>query len=313
MKYAALCLLLCSWLLGHAQKPVTIQRTEKGLWVHVKGKPVFFYHTDVAMPPAGSPLYYKRSGFIHPLLTPAGDTLTDDFPAGHAHQHGIFLAWVNTTFRNKKTDFWNQHQQTGTVEHVRVLETDEKRNYARIKTLLRHISLEFGPVIEETWTITVYPQDSAFMFDLVSEQVNITGDTLYLNKYHYGGMAFRGSRRWNSHDREHFSNSWQLVTSEGKTNAEANHTRARWVDASGRLANGTGGVTVIGHPSNFRYPQTIRVHPDMPYWVFAPVADDGFTLAPGQLYRSTFRYIVHNGTANPPAIEISAAKWNKKY
>jgi hypothetical protein len=51
------------------------------------------------------------------------------------------------------------------------------------------------------------------------------------------------------------------------------------------------------------------VHPDMPYWAFAPVVDDAFTLAPGKVYRSRFRYLVHNGPANVAAIEKAAGNW----
>jgi len=313
MKFTLLFLILVGWScwLHGQKKPVEIRKNNKGLWVYVKGKPVLFYNTAVAMPPADSPAYYRRSGFIHPLLTPAGDTLTDDFPVGHAHQHGIFMTWVNTTFRNQKVDFWNQHAKTGTVEHVDVLETKEGPSSARIKTKLLHISLVHGPVLEEVWTLIIYPRDTAFMFSLESEQVNITTDTLFLNKYHYGGLAFRGSRQWNKHDSAHFNNEWKILTSEGKTNADANHTHARWVDASGQLNKGTGGVTVIGHPGNFRYPQAIRVHPDMPYWAFAPVVDDAFTLPPGKVFRSRFLYIVHNGHASTDFIEKAARNWRQ--
>ncbi|MGB8193049.1 MAG: DUF6807 family protein, partial [Chitinophagaceae bacterium] len=126
---------------------------------------------------------------------------------------------------------------------------------------------------------------------------------LYLNKYHYGGLAVRGSKEWNRHDTPHFRNDWQILTSEGKNNASANHTPARWVDASGKVSDKTGGITVLGHPSNFRYPQAIRVHPDMPYWCFAPVVDGAFTLAPGANYKSAFRFFVHDGVADTTAIE----------
>ena len=58
------------------------------------------------------------------------------------------------------------------------------------------------------------------------------------------------------------------------------------------------GVTVFDHPSNFRYPQAIRVHPNMPYWVYAPMVDGAFTIDPGKKYFSRFRYYVHNGPAD---------------
>jgi hypothetical protein len=281
--------------LTYRQAQGQIHKKPNGLQVTMRGKPVFFYNTATIMPPAGQPDHYKRSGFIHPLQSPAGNVLTDDFPAGHMHQHGLFLTWVNTTFRGEKLDFWNQHAKTGTVEHAAVLDISNGPVFSRMRTRLHHVSLKHGKVLEEIWTITVYAVKDHFMFDLHSDQVNISSDTLYINKYHYGGMAFRGSKQWNRHDSLHFRNNWQILTSEGKTNDSANHSHASWVDASGPINGKMSGLTIISDPSNFRHPQSIRVHPDMPYWCFAPMVDGGFTIAPGQRYQSRYRFVVYDG------------------
>lgn len=297
---------------SYALKPATqkfaskinIQHQQNGLLVLVGNKPLLFYHTAEAMPPSDSPAYYRRSGFIHPLFSPNGSVLTDDFPAGHAHQHGIFMTWVNTSFRGQFTDFWNQHKKTGTVEHAALLETKEGPVFTQIKSKLRHLSLVHGPVLEETWTLTIYPFSEYFLFDLESSQVNITQDTLYLNKYSYGGLAFRGSKEWNSHDKAYYKNSWQILTSEGKDTSNANHTHARWMDASGKIGDEISGATVFGHPANFRHPQSIRVHPEMPYWCFAPVVEGPFVLPPGKPYISRFRYFVHAGATDKNTLEM---------
>lgn len=291
------------------QNVVRIEQQPAGMLVKVNNKPLLFYHTKEAMPPADSPSYYRRSGFIHPLYSPNGSVLTDDFPAGHAHQHGIFTAWTNTTFRGKMVDFWNQHKKLGTVEHVEVLEAKEGRDFGRIKTKLRHISLEHGTVLEEIWTLTIYPYSDYFLFDLESDQVNVTADTLTLNKYTYGGLGIRASKQWNSHDTANFKSEWNILTSEGIKGDSANHTHAKWVDASGILDNKTSGLTVFTHPSNFRYPQTIRVHPEMPYWAYAPVVDGEFKLAPGQHYKSRFRFFVHDGAVDKKVIDDMSRKW----
>ena len=79
------------------------------------GRTIFAYHKTITKPPAGIDPLYQRSGFIHPLATRSGLVVTDDFPPDHAHQHGLFFAWVNTTFDGRKVDFWNQHSKTGRV------------------------------------------------------------------------------------------------------------------------------------------------------------------------------------------------------
>ncbi len=102
---------------------VTIQKRNGKIEAWVGRQPVLVYNAATVMPPEEQPEHYKRSGFIHPLYSPQGTALTDDFPAGHTHQHGMFFAWTKTTYHGEQVDFWNQHKGTGTVKHIEVLET----------------------------------------------------------------------------------------------------------------------------------------------------------------------------------------------
>ncbi|WEK38051.1 MAG: PmoA family protein [Candidatus Pseudobacter hemicellulosilyticus] len=277
---------------------VTIDSKDYGLLLSSHHKPVLFYHTRTSLPPVDSLSLFQRSGFIHPLYSPNGRVLTDDFPEGHMHQHALFTAWTSTTFRNSFIDFWNQAKDLGTVEHMEVIKATGGPVMGQLQVKLRHKSKAHGEVLQEIWTINVYPFEHYFLFDLVSEQRNTSTDTLYLNKYHYGGLGFRGSREWNPDDKENFKQRWQLLTSEGKKDSAANHTHVRWVDASGTVNKALVGATVLGFPDNFRYPQAIRVHPTMPYFVYSPVVDGAFSINPGELYRSGYRYYIHDGKVN---------------
>jgi methane monooxygenase PmoA-like len=299
--------------------PVVVEMDQNGMLFRSGNKRVLYYHTTEVMPPADSPSYYKRSGFIHPLYSPNGRILTDDFPAGHAHQHAIFSAWTNTTFKKDSIDFWNQHLKKGTVKHVEVMNVKQGPVCAQITAMLEYVSFAKGVALQEQWTITVYPFTDYFLFDIASEQYNPNDDTVYINKYHYGGQAFRGSKSWNPDDKVNYKEHWNILTSEGIKDSMANHTHAKWVDASGKIQDLVAGVTVIGHPLNYRYPQTIRVHPTMPYWVFSPMVEAGFTINQRSYYNSFFRYYVHSGPpdktvidrmnndyAEPPAVEIKS-------
>jgi hypothetical protein len=290
-------------------KPITITENNNNLTISINNKPLLTYHTQLSLPPTDSPAYYQRSGFIHPLRSPSGAILTDDFPAGHAHQHAIFTAWPNTTFRKEFTDFWNQHLQKGTVEHIKVVKQSTGPLMAQLQVLLRYKSFSQGEVLQEKWTVNIYPFTNYYLFDLYSEQTNTTTDTLYLNQYHYGGLAFRGSAAWNPDDKKNFKDHWHILTSENIRDSAANQTHARWVDAYGMVDGKTAGVTVFNHPNNFRYPQAIRVHPAMPYWAYSPVVDGAFTIDPGGHYRSQFRYYVHEGTPDKTVIEKLEKDW----
>ncbi|SHM91619.1 Methane oxygenase PmoA [Cyclobacterium lianum] len=289
-----------------SQQAPSINVTGEGVEISIAGSPVLFYQTATAYPEEGLPDYYKRSGMIHPLYSPEGQVLTDAFPAGHTHQHAVFNAWVNTRFKGEKVDFWNQHQETGTVEHVELNHVESGSNTALFESILSHISLKDGEVLEEKWRVMVYPVSDYYLFDLYSEQTNTSSDTLHILEYHYGGMGFRGSQEWNEVDTLNYTNSWNILTSEGFTNENANHTDAAWVAAYGEVEGKTAGSTIFGFPDNFRYPQPIRVHPTMPYWVYAPMVNEGFYIAPGEKFKSSFRYYVHQGEPDEKVIESIA-------
>jgi len=270
--------------------------------LRVQDKEVLTYHRQTVYPPPGAPDYYQRSGHVHPLHSPSGRVLTDGFPVGHTHQHGLFMTWVNTTFRGDFTDFWNQQNETATVRHVEVLDTLSGPVFGRFRVKLEHVSLEHGAVLSEERTFTVYPWYGQFLMDIHSVQEPVTSDTLFINEYHYGGMAFRGSAQWNAADSAAYRSDMQVLTSEGIRRAEANHTRPRWVAAYGPVDGENAGVAILDHPSNFRFPQPVRVHPEMPYFCFAPMVTGAFTIAPGDRYVSRYRLMTYDG--EPPVADI---------
>lgn len=274
------------------QGAVHIERSASEVRVLKGDHPVFVYHIAEVMPPADSPALYKRSGFIHPLYTPEGKIVTDAFPSNHAHQHALFHAWTHTRFKGHHVDFWNQHKLEGTVGNAAFVSKKEGSVFSELVTRQDYISLTDGAILREYWEIRIYNTHQHFLFDITVRQENITQDSLHLDPYIYGGMAFRGSAQWDPHNQKTFRQKWTVVTSEGKRDSAANHTEARWVTASGMVDGRPTATTVIGHPSNFRYPQKIRVHPDMPYWVFSPVIDQGFSIPPSGTYSARYRYLV---------------------
>ena len=289
--------------------PFDIHESSAGLEIRLKEKPVFFYHTAMSEPPPDSPSYYRRSGFIHPLYSPEGTVMTDDFPSSHAHQHGVFHAWTNNTYKKKHVDFWNQHQNTGTIQFKELVSKTTGPVFAELKTKQQYVSLEFGVVLEEEWTIRVYPLMDQFLFELSLEQTNITSDTLFLNKYIYGGMAFRGTREWDPFNKKYFKNNWNVLTSEGVKDSLANNTAVRWATAYGNIDGVMSSATVFNHPTNVRYPQKIRVHPNMPYWVYAPVIDGELSIAPAEKYKASYLYYISNTKPDNSSLERIDENW----
>ena len=292
-----------------SKENVRFTKTDSNVTVVRKGKPVFVYNIAEVMPPPDSPSFYKRSGFIHPLYTPSGEVITDAFPSNHAHQHAVFHAWTNTTYKGKHVDFWNQHQKQGTVGHAKLISLTEGPVYAEMVTRQEYIGLAFGTILEEFWTIRIYNTANVNLFDLFIRQTNISTDTLHLEKYIYGGMAFRGSAQWDPFNKKQFKERWSLLTSEGLKDSLANHKPAKWVMVTGNINGKPSSAIVIGHPTNFRYPQKIRVHPEMPYWVFSPVIDEGFNMAPGGIYTARYRYLITNQSPGFSTIKAVSDSW----
>ena len=301
-----------------APTAVTAVETDRGIRFERQGRPVLQYNTTVVEPPEGVDAKFRRSGHVHPVFTPAGRIVTEEFPADHLHQHGVFAAWVNTTFEGRPVDFWNQGGGTGTVEHVSIESTQSGDDFAEMTALLRHVDLSApdGPrvVLNEIWTIRVHggsdqPGDAApdespeyFVFDIESRQSCAGENPLTINEYHYGGMAWRGPAAWLG------AEACQFLTSEGKSRADGNHSRPNWVCVHGKLDGGACALVIFCHPENFRAPQPVRLHPDKPYFVFTPPALGEFEIAPGNELRNRYRYIVHDG---PTDAELYDRLWRE--
>jgi hypothetical protein len=293
---------------GDERPSLEVRRDARAVTIVRNGREALRYNLAAVEPPAGMDPVFRRSGHIHPIWTPGGRVVTDEFPADHPHQHGLFAAWVNTTFEGRHVDFWNQGGKTGTVEHVSLDEVTEGDGNAEFTATLRYVDLSAPdgpkPALIEVWRVRAYAADAEtpLVFDLESRQ-RCAGDApLTLNAYHYGGMAFRGAAEWFKQKEHNF------LTSEGKTRADGNHTRPNWVCIHGLVEGAPCSVAVLGHPDNFRSPQPVRLHPDKPYFVFSPPVLGEFRINPGEEYVSRYRYVVHDG---PPDRELYERQWSE--
>ncbi len=286
---------------------VTCEISGDSISVKVDNLAVLTYQMGVRQPPDGLPAYYQRSGFIHPVYTPDGRVITDDFPDGHPHQHGIFSAWANTRFQGRKVDFWNQQNQSGTIVFDSLMDVREGPVFGGFTTRQHHLALNEGDtviVLEEIWRIRVYKRTDKFIWDIELAQQNISQSPLELLPYIYGGMAFRGSASWNDTTiadpietaRPHDAS---FLTSDGKGRLEGNHTRPEWVCMFGEIDQAQASITVWQLPVNAGYPQYVRIHPIMPYFCFFPVLEKGIILTPGDTYTASYRVMVQ-GNSNLP-------------
>lgn len=300
-------LTLAVLLLLQAPAPATPPRVDcvddgKSLLLTVGGKSVLRYNHAVVEQP--DPVF-SRSGYLHPIWTPAGKIITNDSPPNHLHHHGIWSAWTSSEFEGRKSNFWESKEKQGRVECVKVEETWSGAESGGFRARHRFINLN-GPAgpkvaLEEVWEVRVYPQTDRYLFDLISTQTAATDRPLVIKEYRYGGVGFRGSADWEGKTGVDF------LTSEGKGRVEGHATKASWVLASGKIGGDVASIGFLCHPSNFRYPQPLRIHPDEPFFNWAVPQGGDFSIEPGKPYISRYRFVVSDGK---PSAEQMAGLWS---
>jgi hypothetical protein len=99
--------LLFPALLPQAQAELTWKdHKDKGQFELLEdGRQALVYNYGPQLP-AGVPEDRRRCCYLHPVNTPAGVTVTDDFPADHYHHRGIFFGWAHVEFGGKVYDNW---------------------------------------------------------------------------------------------------------------------------------------------------------------------------------------------------------------
>lgn len=276
----------------------------------VAGKPVTtFQGESTELPRKDIDPIFLRGGYLHPLLTPTGTVVTDDYPANHLHHHGVWSAWTNTVFQGRKTDFWNMGEGKGKVDCKGIEYSWSGPVFAGVEAENEFTDLTTGePIValNERWTVKIYAVNDANnpynLVELISEQEMAGDDDLELPEYHYGGLGIRGLGAWDGAENAGF------LTSEGITNRdEANSKPARWIAMTGAAGAGKASIAILGHPKNFRAPQPLRVHPSEPFISFAPQVAGPMKISHGKTYRSEYRFVIFDGE---PDKELLERLWN---
>jgi hypothetical protein len=286
---------------------VDLTRRAEGVDFTVAGRKVFsFVTTPAGLPDKNIKPIFLRGGYIHPVFTPSGLLVTDDYPSDHYHHHGIWFAWTKTEFEGAHPDFWNVGDGTGRVEFESLDRTWTGPVHGGFTSRQRYVAIIGSapkPALNEQWEVRVYNVGGGkggqggkdkryFLFDIVATQQCASNSPLVLEEYRYGGMGVRGHRNWKDKSKVWF------VTSDGKARESGNATRARWIHLSGLVDEQMAGIAVLDHPGNFRSPQPLRLHPDDPYFNYAPSQLGRFEIKPGEKFVLRYRYIVADGAAD---------------
>ena len=223
--------------------------------------------------------------YLHPLRDASGRVvLTEDHPADHPWQHGIFTGFHRVNGFN----YWKEDE--GKQRFVRLLDLKEASDRVTWRALVELVAPNGNVVLEEEDTITIHSPESsdAYLidFDLLlrpkEQDVNF-------GKFFVGGLSAR--MPWDK------ANPRQThLNSNGRRGRECEQQRAAWCNVERPFGNETFGIAVLDHPANPNHPSSWRA--DEQGLINPNVSALGDWLIPAKQER-VFRYrlVVYRGSA----------------
>lgn len=287
------------------------------------GRPLFQYNYGFVSRPELNNGNLTRNAYIHPLWTPSGKVITDDWPKDHFHHRGLFFAWTKTEIAGQPHDFWNLGAGTGKPFFVGFVEKfpdgsgfvvdHEWKTGSGAKTNATYDAV----VLRERWTVRVAgplrapgakpdapPQ--GWIFDWTTRQEALV--PIHLPAYRYGGTGFRGAAEW-----QPMTAPYAVVTDAGGDRKTGDGKPTRWWHMQGPLAEAVVGFAMFDAPANINHPGPVRLNPDIPYTGYFPFRNAPFTIEPGKPLELRYRCVVHDGRLAPGRIEQLWREWAGRF
>jgi hypothetical protein len=155
------------------------------------GKPVLVYNEGVQLP-AGVPEDRARCCYVHPIYTPGGVAVTDDFPKDHYHHRGLFWSWPVVKTASGTYDLWM-------MKGIRHNGYSVLTKGPQIIAVNQWLAGE-KPIVREQATITAHPANGAsrdvdfeLRFEALAEPVTLAGSQERGKSY--GGFSARFAPR----------------------------------------------------------------------------------------------------------------------
>ena len=270
------------------------------LTIRTGSKNLLRYNYKTVYPPLGVDTAFKRSGFIHPLWSPAGQELTRINAPDHYHHFGLWNPWTHVYFEGDTVDFWNLKSKLGTVRFAGFVSVSKGPVYADYQTLHEHVVFKKNGTekvaMNELQTVRVYqPKNEDYYIADITIQLNCASDSpVTLEEYRYGGLGWRATEKWNKDNSE-------TITSEGMNRKDADGSKARWVIVQGNMGTEYAGAVMMSYPANYNHPEPLRIWPETAnnrgdvFANFSPTKNKDWPLIPGKDYVLRYRFLVFNG------------------
>jgi hypothetical protein len=294
---------------------VLVVQDPDGVKLTIDGKPVLTYETRRQAEGKDTPPEYRRNGYLHPLYSPAGVVVTDDYPPDKPSQHGIWSGWQKVESGGSHPDFWDAGLKKGraAMESVAPLWGGALRGGFGSHQIFADMDGRKGAIVlREGWSVAASREASRapyFAVDLESTQAVLNGQTT-LGENSFGGITMRGNRDWQGAGQSIF------LTSQDQSRGKAQGAVAHWCYLGGKSGGKLAGVAILSHPQNSAKSEAVFIDPEAPVMGFAPTKNGSITVRPGKPLKLKYRFVVLDGKpdkklldrlwddfANPPTVE----------
>lgn len=281
---------------GDTSSAFAFEEEDGRLTVLEQGAPVFAYNFGEQRP-EGVPEAYHRAGYVHPVWSPTGTVLTDDFPEDHYHHRGVSWMWPRVQTGGEEYDLWHLEGVRQVFDQWLVRRAGPNAATMGAKV---HWETETDTIVDERIWIRAFPArqgtralDVRLTLEATEQPVTLLGQSN--QDKGYGGFSFRYAPR----------DSTVIVSPDGRAE-DSNHQRFRWADETGRFggADHWEGAAIFQHPSHPRFP----VQWTLRHYGFLGVAwpgNDGAALVPGEPVTLRYRVWLHEGDAEEGRVEAA--------
>jgi len=254
--------------------------------------------------------YYHGPGlrrpFLHPIIGPSGRALTrmghPHDPQGHSHHNSVWISHQSVNGIN----FWEDGDSAahGRIRQARLRKLTDGERECSLTADMTWNNSRGTAVVAEGRRITLRDLGRGEWLLLLDLQFTAGRDAVTFGQSPFGLVGVRMAKTIGVND-----GGGQLRNSEGLVDEPAMFRKpARWVDYSGPVSNGPGGVpaqegiTLMDHPGNAGHPAPFHVRRDG--WMGACLSLAGsVAVTPGRTLALRYGLYVHAGVPRREAID----------
>jgi hypothetical protein len=258
--------------------------------------------------------------YFHPVCLTDGTELTWHRPPDHPWHYGLWFCWKYINGLN----YWEEDRRTGLSEGrtaIRHVDVKPHSDYsADIALELSYHPPGAPAVLMEDRRIMVSTPDDHGAYrinwagrftagdaDVLLDRTPIPGEKDGQSWGGYAGLSVRLAKSITD---------WQTVDSEGRKDLAIHGQKARWIDFSGRFAEGrAAGIAIFDHPDNLRHPSPgfVIMDPKPPFGYFSPALlfNEPYTLPAGKSLTLRYCVLIHPGRLDEDVLEREWKSFSK--